>query len=99
MDGVEGRDNLRVVGHGDRAGSPPVETAAEGDDPVLAGMERCEFQRVLIGLGPGVHEEQGGVVAARNPADPVGERLLEGVDDAVGVEADPADAGGSGRWK
>ena len=61
MMSIERRDVFRVVSHGDRPGSASVETVAECDDAVLAGMERCQFECIFIGLGTGVYEEQGPV--------------------------------------
>ena len=64
-----------------------MESAPERDDPVFAGVERGQFQRVLIGLGSRVAEEQGIFRIARQFPDLLRKLLLERFADTVRIKA------------
>ena len=83
---VDGGDDTGVVGHLDCGRGTAVEGVGKGDDLLLAGVERGQFQRVFVGLGPRVDEEEGIVVIPRQGAQLVGQLLLQAVDHRVGVE-------------
>ena len=50
-------------------------------------MERSQFQGVLVSFCPTVDEEQTVVVIVRKGTEAVRQFLLQGIDDAIGIEA------------
>lgn len=64
-----------------------METLLEGYHSVLAGMEGGELEGVLVGFGSRVVEEEAVVVVAAETAELFCQFLLEGIPDAVGIEA------------
>ena len=86
--GVDGCYDLGVVGGFHGEGCAAVEGFLCSKDPCASVVERCEFQRVLIGFRAAVHQEQLVIVVAAGLAQVFGQLLLQGVDDRVGVEAD-----------
>ena len=55
--GIDGGDNLRVVGHLNGQRGTAVESLGSGEHTGASVLERGEFQCVLIGLGTAVDEE------------------------------------------
>ena len=85
---VEGGDDRRIVRQRHGARSAPVEAAAEGDDAVPAGLEGRQFGGVLVGFRAAVVQEEGVILVTADLADAACQLLLQGIADAVGVEAD-----------
>ena len=85
--GVDGGDNLRIVGgfHCQRGAS--VESFLSGEYPAAAGGERGELQTVLVGLGAAVHQKQLVVGIAAYGTQAFGQLALQRVHHGVGVEA------------
>ena len=54
-------------------------------------MEPGQLEGVLVGLSATVDEEELVVVVARHAAQPVGDLLLQAIDDTVGIEAQVAE--------
>ena len=50
-------------------------------------MERCQFQGVLVSFCTTVDEEQTVVVVTREGTETARQFLLQGIDDAIGIEA------------
>ena len=88
---IDRGDDARVIRYADSRRGAPVEGMLEGEDALLAVVERRELEGVLVRLGTGVDQEQGVVVVARSLAEAVGELLLERVNHRVGVKAQLAD--------
>ena len=85
---VERGDDRGVVRQRHGARGAPVETPAESDDAVLAGMERGQLGGVLVRLRAAVVQEQRVVFITGGLADAARELLLERVAHAVGIESD-----------
>lgn len=58
--------------------------------PLNGRCGRRPGRRILISLGTAVDEKQLVVIVAADLAESLGQLLLQAVDDAVGVEAEPA---------
>ena len=87
---VERRHDFRIVRHRHRARRAPVEALAEGHHTVAAGVERCQLDGVLVGLGARVDKEQRIVVEPGHLPYLARQFHLHRVSDAVGIEADSA---------
>ena len=87
---VQGGDNLRVMGYLNGQGRPAMECMLTGENARRRRVaERGELQRVLVGLGTAVDEEQLVVVVATYLAQSLGKLLLKSVYHRVRVEANP----------
>ena len=84
--GVDGGNNLGVVGHFDGQRGAAVESLLGTEHTGAAVGERRQFQRVLVGLGSAVDEEQLVVVIAADLAQSLGQLLLQLVNHRVRVE-------------
>ena len=85
--GIDGGDDFRIVRHLYSQGGTSVEGLVEADEARPSVVEGGQFQRVLVGFGAAVDEEQLIVVVAADLAQAFGQLLLQLVDDRVGVEA------------
>ncbi len=63
-----------------------MESLAECDDTLFAGVERRQLHGVFIGLGARVDEKQLVVVVATGLAELLCQTLLKAVDDGIAVE-------------
>ena len=86
---VEGGADRGVVRCGDGACGTAVECLGKGQHLRAAGVERGQFQGVLIRLRSRVAEEEAVIVIARCAAQLFGQRGLERVFDRVGIEPQP----------
>ena len=86
---VEGGRNRGVVRRGDGARGAAVERLGKGQHLRAAGVERSQFQGVLVRLGSRVAEEEAVIVVARCAAQFFGQGGLERVLDRVGIEPQP----------
>ena len=85
--GIDGGDDFRIVRHLHGQGGASVEGFVEADEARPSVVEGGQLQRVLVGFGAAVDEEQLVVVVAARLAQAFGQLLLQLVDDRVGVEA------------
>ena len=83
--------NLWIIGYCYRATSAAMEAAMESYHTALAGMERGEFESILIALCTGVVKEKGVILVARDTAQTLCQLLLERVLNRIGVEANLAE--------
>ncbi len=94
---VERGGIFRIVGDGHGSGRPSVKGSFERDHPVLSGVERCQFEGVLVGLRSRVDQEERVVLKAGEFADFPCQLDLKRILHAVGVEADLVQLVGDGR--
>ena len=85
---VDGCDNLRIVGNLDSQRGAAVEGFPGRQHARAAIAKRCQLQRILVGLGTAVDEEQLIVIVAAHLAKALGQLLLKLVNNRVGVEPD-----------
>ena len=86
--GVYGCYNLRIVGGFDGKRCASVERLLGRKHARASRLERSQLQRVLVGLGSAVYEEQLVVVVAAQFAKPFGKLTLKVVDYRVAVKAE-----------
>ena len=89
--GVDGGDNLRIVGHLYGETCAPVEGLLGREHARAAIGKRGQLQCVLVGLGTAVDEKQLVVVVARDAAQSLGQLHLQLVHHGVRVEPQLAD--------
>ena len=68
-----------------------MEGPAEGEDLGTAGVERRQFQRVLVGLRPAVAQEEVEGVIAADLSEFLGQGVLQAVLHGIGVETQLSD--------
>ena len=78
---VDGGYNLRIVGYLHSQARASVESLLAAEHTRIARLKRSQFQRVLIGLGTAVDEEQLVVVVAANLAQTLCQLHLQFIDD------------------
>ena len=88
---VEGGADLGIVRDAHGAGGAAVEGPAEGEDLGTAGVERRQFQRVLVGLRPAVAQEEVEGVIAADLSEFLGQGVLQAVLHGIGVETQLSD--------
>ena len=86
---VEGGRDRGVVRRGDGARGAAVERLGKGQHLRAAGVERSQFQGVLVRLRSRIAEEEAVIVVARCAAQFFGQGGLERVLDRVGIESQP----------
>ena len=93
---VEWGVDFGVVGHGHGSACSSVEAVSERDDFGSSGVERGELERVLVGFGAAVADEEMVVRESAELSDFAGDGGLQRVDDAIGVEGDVVELLGYG---
>src|SRR6185436_8559747 len=84
--GIEGRNDLWVVGGRNRARGTPMKRFFESDHFLSVRDERCQLKRILIGLRSRVAKEELIVRIARYFTKLFRQRDLHRILDAVGIE-------------
>ena len=85
---VQRSHNLRVVGHLDSQRRTAMERLLARQDACgLRILERCQLQRILVGLGTAVNQEQLVVLITANLTQTLGQLLLQLVNHRVAVES------------
>ena len=77
---------LGIVGGLNGKRSASVECLIEGYHAATSVVERCQFQRILIGFGARIDEKQLIIVVAARLAEQVSQALLQTIDHRVAVE-------------
>ena len=84
---VDRSNNLGVVGYLDSQRCASVESLMGRQHAGVAVMERSQLQRILVGLGTAVHQEQLVVLIARDTSQSLCQLRLQSVLHRVGIEA------------
>lgn len=92
---VHGCLNLRITGYLDSKRRAAMETALYGKHTLAAIVERCQLERVLVGLGTRVDQKELIILIATNAAQAIGKLYLQLIDYRIAVEAQPVELPGN----
>ena len=75
-----------VIGYVYSSRRTAMKRVRKRNDFFLPCMERCQFQRIFIGLGTGIDQEETVIVISRRTAELIGQFDLQGIDYRIGIK-------------